>query len=92
VRTEVPKDIWCPHCGIPRNANMSLKGALRKNKKVNFVCWACGLKITIMPYSKSPKKETAKKKDEEEDIFNIKPKEVIGALNTLTKAGKYLPK
>jgi transcription elongation factor Elf1 len=49
--------VWCPNCGIPRNARISLKTHLKRKKKALFTCHACGLVVEIRIPSKSKKVE-----------------------------------
>ena len=76
--------VFCPNCGIPRNAICALKGFLHRRGSVPFYCHSCGFKCIM---EKVTKAKTSKKENDDE-MFNITGKDMKNAAKGIVEIAK----
>ena len=74
--------VWCPNCGIPRNARFPLKSYFRKSGKVKFYCSACGFAANFV--------KPGKDKEEKKEDISITGKDIKGLTQAASMVGKLI--
>jgi hypothetical protein len=47
-KPRLPTDVYCPNCGFPHQAKMTLKEYMVKKQEMAFVCRACRFSVVFI--------------------------------------------